>query len=418
MINAFAEFDTRKAMRIRGILAAFVVALSVVLMAGLAQSGADLLRADRAVTDTRRTVTGAEIWDAGPGTEVQLRAITFNMCGGYCNRGSTDLLYHIKAEIAKFQPPAHLIMLQEVCYSQFEWFQSKYAGTYEFSFTPLLTNYPTCGTSNCSVNTDSDPNNDDRRCWIGQVLGARGALGAKEEISLGGENHQLDNNGNPLALPRTFNALCHDVTLVGVPGKVKGCSVHLYAFNDPKGVGDRARSAQAARLASELDEDIDAGKVVVVGGDFNDVPQPHKGPALDSFYRPKTAPGGGIGRFFEADTTDDRDPDGTGPLPSNWAMTVPQCVAPDETCRSGQSTTVDLSPLKEDQRNSKIDYLFFSEATGPGTLSGGPYAMYFGDAARTTIKYKPEEAAKDANGRYLKLSEHTFYRGWATVTVS
>ncbi|MFI8961833.1 endonuclease/exonuclease/phosphatase family protein [Streptomyces sp. NPDC053493] len=404
-------------MRLRGYLAAFVVALSVVLMVGLAQSGADLLRADRAVTDTKRTAVGAEVWDAGPGTQVQLRAVTFNMCGGNCNGGGTDLLPHIESEIARFQPPAHLIMLQEVCYSQFEWFQSRYKDTYEFSFTPMLTNYPSCGASDCSVNMDSDPNNDDNRCWIGQVLGARGTLGLKKEISLGGENHQLDNNGKPLPLPRTFNALCHDVTLVGVPGKVKGCSVHLYAYYDAKGVGDRARSAQAARLASELDADIDAGKVVVVGGDFNAVPQPHKVPVLDSFYRPGAAPGGGIGRFYEADTTDDRDPDGTGPEPVIWTQTDPDCVAPaDETCRSGQSTVVDVSPTEP--RNSKIDYLFFSEATGRATLSAGVYAMYFGDAARTGVKYKPEEAARDSKGDYLKLSDHAFYRGWATVTVS
>ncbi|MFF0558026.1 hypothetical protein [Streptomyces sp. NPDC004266] len=46
----------------RGILAAFAVALSVVLMAGPAQSGADLLRADRAAaTDTERKAA-----DTGP----------------------------------------------------------------------------------------------------------------------------------------------------------------------------------------------------------------------------------------------------------------------------------------------------------------------------------------------------------------
>ncbi|WP_031005286.1 endonuclease/exonuclease/phosphatase family protein [Streptomyces sp. NRRL F-5727] len=403
-------------MRIRGILAAFAVALSVVLMAGLAQSGADWLRADRpAVTQTERTTTDAAA-DAGPGTQVQLRSVTFNMCGGYCNKGGTDLLQHVENEITRFAP-VHLIMLQEVCYSQFEWFQSKYAGTYEFSFTPLLTNYPSCGQSNCVVNEDSDPNNDDRRCWVGQVLGARGALGPKDEIPLGGESHQIDSSGNPIPLPRTFNALCHDATLTGVPGKVKGCSVHLRAWDDPEGVNDRARSAQAARLASELDEDIDAGKVVVVGGDFNSVPQPHKGPALDSFYRSTAAPGGGIGRFYEADTTDDRDPDGTGPDPALWTMPEPDCVAPSTTCRSGESTLLDLSTLDDDQRNSKIDHLFFSEATTTGTLSGGVYPLYFSDAARTKITYNKADAAKDANGKYLKLSDHAFYRGWSTVTV-
>ncbi|MFD8009350.1 endonuclease/exonuclease/phosphatase family protein [Streptomyces sp. NPDC058955] len=404
-------------MRIRGILVAFAVALSVVLMAGLAQSGADLLRADRpAVTDTKRTTAEPKLADVGAETQVQIRSVTFNMCGGFCNKGGTDLLHHVEAEITRFAP-VHLVMLQEVCYSQFEWFQSTYAGTYEFSFTPLLTNYPSCGQTNCAVNEDSDPTNDDRRCWVGQVLGARGTLGAKGEVPLGGESHQIDSDGVLIDLPRTFNALCHDVNLTGIPGKVKGCSVHLRAWDDPQGVNDRARSAQAARLASELDDDIEAGKVVVVGGDFNSVPQPHKGPVLDSFYRPEAAPGGGIGRFYEADTTDDRDPDLDGPDPALWTLPEPDCAAPATTCRSGESTLLDLSTLSADQRNSKIDHLFFSEAATIGSLSGGVYPLYFSDAARTKVVYKKEDAAKDAAGKYLKLSDHAFYRGWATVTV-
>lgn len=99
-------------------------------------------------------------------------------------------------------------------------------------------------------------------------------------------------------------------------------------------------------------------------------------------------------------------------------MPEPDCAAPAKTCRSGQSTTVDPSPADADQRNSKIDYLFFSEATTPETLSGASLPMYFKDAARTEITPHTHDAARDANGKYLKLSEHTFYRGMATVTVS
>jgi hypothetical protein len=401
-------------MKIRGFLGAFVVALSVVLMAGLAQNGADLLRADRATaTDTKQKATDTQLADAGAGTEVELSAATFNMCGGMCNKGGTDKLYHIEKEINSFGDfGPHLIMLQEVCYPQYKWFESKYEGTYDFGFTPLLTNYTGCGVSDCSVNMDSDPTNDDERCWIGQVVGARGTLGPKDLIPLGGENHQINDDGKPLVPARTFNALCYDVTLVGVPGKVKGCSVHLRAFDDANGVNDRARVAQAARLASELDEDIDSGKVVVVGGDFNSLPQPHKSPALDSFYRASAAPGGGIGRFYEADHDDN------GGDPNYWSLTEPDCVAPATSCRSGESTIVDVSPLQADQRNSKIDHIFFSETTAHSTLSGDALPMYFQDAARTNITRDPAKAAKDANGRYLKLSDHTFYRGQATVTVS
>lgn len=387
-------------MRIRGILAAFVVALSVVLMAGLAQNGADLLRPDRAA------VTDAEPADAGPGTEVQLKTVTFNMCGGLCNKGGTDKLNHITKEINDFAP--HLVMLQEVCWQQYEWFDTTHQGTYDFGFTPLLTTYTGCGVSDCSVNTDNDPANDDKRCWIGQVVGARGALGAKDEIPLGGEQYQIKEDSSPVVPARTFNALCHDVALVGVPGKVKGCSVHLRAYPDATQVNERARVAQAARLASELDEDIAAGKVVVVGGDFNTLPQPNKTPALDSFYRAGAMPGGGIGRFYEADHDDN----------TYWNLPEPDCVAPATSCRTGESTIVDVSPLAGDQRNSKIDYIFFSETTAHATLSGDALPMYFKDAARTIITRLPEEAAKDSAGKYLKLSDHTFYRGLATVTVS
>lgn len=144
--------------------------------------GPDLLRADRAVTETKRTATDTSPADAGAGAGVQLRAVTFNMCGGMCNKGGTDELHHIERQISDFQP-VHLIMLQEVCYPQFQWFRNKYEGTYEFGFTPLLTNYTGCGVSDCSVNMDSDPANDDTRCWIGQVVGARGTLGPRTRFS-------------------------------------------------------------------------------------------------------------------------------------------------------------------------------------------------------------------------------------------
>ncbi|MFF8279588.1 hypothetical protein ACF05T_26280 [Streptomyces lateritius] len=42
----------------------------------------------------------------------------------------------------------------------------------------------------------------------------------------------------------------------------------------------------------------------------------------------------------------------------------------DTSCRTGESTLVNLSPLDDDKRNSKIDYIFFSETTAHATLSG------------------------------------------------
>ncbi|MFF8604929.1 endonuclease/exonuclease/phosphatase family protein [Streptomyces sp. NPDC015346] len=399
-------------MKIRGIAAAFVVALAVVLMAGLAQGGADLLRADRAAaTDTQRTSTDTQRADAGNGTEIELRTVSFNMCGGLCNKGGTGKLPLIVDEISEFTP--HLVLLQEVCWPQYEWFKNTYAGTYDFGYTPLLTNYTGCGASDCSVNMDSDPANDDKRCWIGQVVGARGVLGSKDEIPLGGERYQIKQKDGgpvePVSPARTFNALCYDATLDGVSRKVKGCSVHLRAFADDKLVNERARVAQAANLASALDQDIAAGKVVVVGGDFNTLPQPGKTPALDSFYRASAAPGGGIGRFYEADHDDT----------AYWEKPTPLCaVGTDTSCRTGESTIVNLSPLEGDKRNSKIDYIFFSETTAHATLSGDAIPMYLKDAAGTVITHVEAEAAKGTDGKYLKVSEHAFYRGLVTVTAT
>ncbi|MGX1129101.1 endonuclease/exonuclease/phosphatase family metal-dependent hydrolase [Streptomyces glaucescens] len=402
-------------MRERGFLSALVVALSVVLMAGLAHNGADLLRADRAAatdtkrtaTDTKRTATDTKQADAGAGTDIDLKTVSFNMCGGLCNKGGTGKLPHIAKEINDFAP--HLIMLQEVCWPQYEWFENTYEGTYDFRYTPLLTNYTGCGATDCSVNMDSDPANDDKRCWIGQVLGARGALGAEDLIPLGGERYQIKQDGSPVDPARTFNALCYDAVLDGVSRKVKGCSVHLRAFSDDKLVNERARVAQAARLASDLDGDIAAGKVVVVGGDFNTLPQPGKTPALDSFYRASAAPGGGIGRFYEADHDDT----------AYWEKPAFLCAVDTETsCRTGESTIVNLSPLEDDKRNSKIDHIFFSETTAHATLSGDAIPMYFKDAAATVITHFETEAAKGADGKYLKVSDHAFYRGMATVTAT
>lgn len=408
-------------MRIRGILAAFAVALSVVLMAGLAQNGAELLRADRAATDTRtdnRTDTRTDADRSGGttagATTAQLRTVSYNICGGMCNKGGTDKLVHITNKINAFAP--QLVMLQEVCWSQFQSLKNTYAGTYEFGYTTLLTNYTGCGASDCSVNTDADPNNDDTRCWIGQALGARGTLvGEPDKINLGGERHQIaqDNPGDPIEQvnPRTFDALCYDVALTGYTRTVKGCSVHLRAYEDDLKVNRRARIAQAARLASDLDGDVSpapgAGKIVVVAGDFNSAPYPNLDPTTNAFYRSDAKPGEGWGRFYEADSDDH----------NYYTQPVPDCVVgSDATCRTGESTILHESPTKD--HNSKIDYIFYSETTDTASLSGDAIPMYLTDAQGTGVTEDRTKAAVGADGKYLRLSDHAFYQGLATVRAS
>ncbi|MEV4759716.1 endonuclease/exonuclease/phosphatase family protein [Micromonospora sp. NPDC049559] len=299
---------------------------------------------------------------------VGLKTVTHNICGGECRKGTTDSLPVIADLIDAYRP--HLVMLQEVCWPQFEWFggHAFASGTYQFGYTTLLTNYTGCGATSCAVNEDTDPANDDRRCWIGQVVGARGTLSNRDEIALGGERYQISEDH--FVNPRTFTALCYDASLAELGTRVvKGCSVHLRAFHDPTNINGRARIAQAASLASNLDGDIAVGKIVVVGGDFNSHPTDT---AMDALYRPQTAPGRGWGLFYEADQDD-----------SNYYAAG--CPATATACRSGAKTVAVAT---------KYDYLFFSETVDPASVSGLPVDV--GDS----------------------VSDHDFYRGLVEVRTS
>ncbi|MFI9344712.1 hypothetical protein ACIG0D_26115 [Streptomyces sp. NPDC052773] len=135
------------------------------------------------MSDTERSGTGA-----ANATTVGLRTVSPNICGDLCNNGKTDKLPYIPEQIDNYAP--HLVMMQEVCRSQSEWFKGHRftSGTYQFEFTPLLTNYSKCaGGADCTVNEDSDPANDNKLCEVGQVLGARGVLSNTDKIDLGGE---------------------------------------------------------------------------------------------------------------------------------------------------------------------------------------------------------------------------------------
>ncbi|MFH8935747.1 endonuclease/exonuclease/phosphatase family protein [Streptomyces griseosporeus] len=392
----------------RGMVTAFAVAFAVVLMAGLAQGGIGLLRggtaARGAVSETERVDRSTA--GATSATTVDLKTVSHNICGGSCNNGQTDKLPYITAEIDRYAP--HLVMLQEVCWSQYQWFKGHAftSGTYQFEYTPMMTNYAKCaGTGvDCTVNEDSDPNNNDQRCWVGQVLGARGVLSNRDEIDLGGERYQIAKDANTGATrfmpPRDFTALCYDVALADLPNRVvKGCSTHLRAFQDDRLINQRARTAQAARLASDLDGDIAQGKIVVVGGDFNSYAFPNLTPAMNAFYRPDAAPGGGWGVFYEADHDDT----------AYWTLPAPDCVVgTDTSCRSGESTIVDESPTIT--HNTKYDYIFYSETSDPASLSGKPVPLYLRDAGGKILL--------DAEGKYQMVSDHAFYRGLATVKAS
>ncbi|MFF9276954.1 endonuclease/exonuclease/phosphatase family protein [Streptomyces griseosporeus] len=399
----------------RRILAAFAVALAVVLLAGLSQSGTDMLRSERAAaTDTDRPVTrtaGADTVSFG------LRTVSFNMAGGQYSHGATTTLPQVATKIDAFQP--HLVMLQEVCWSQYEWLRTRYAGTYDFGYTPLISTYTGCGVNDCSVNADSDPSNDDKRCWIGQVLGGRGALSNRDEVALGGERHQINQaDGGPVTQvkpERKFTALCYDVALADLPDRtVKGCSVHLRAFADDALINLRARTAQAARLASDLDGDIAAHKIVVVGGDFNSTPEngnsrvPRRNPTMNAFYRPETQPGGGWGVFYEADQADQR----FWQFPDERPCVASTTVA--SGCRSGERTVTDddfveaEAPGEAAVEGTKYDYIFYSELTGPTKISGDPFYLFVKDAAGNNVK--------NPDGTDKRVSDHAFYQAVGQVS--
>lgn len=383
--------------RFTGLLAA---ALAVVLTAGAAQAqvGTDIDRTSGRNAATAATATSAAGQRTGPTaangttgtttlagqnadpadstgttavTSAALKVISHNICGGAsCGvRGATAPLASVESLIDDYSP--HLILLQEVCWSQYESLRTHTftAGTYQFGYTVMMDDYTGCGVSDCSVNNDTDPSNDNKQCWTGQVVAARGTLTNRDEINLGGERHQLNNDGNPVNPPRTFNALCYDTVLTGFSSRtVKACTVHMRAFHDPAGEADRARTAQAARLASDLDGDIAAGKIVVVAGDFNSHPY---SPAMNAFYRMDTNVEHGWGRFYEADQDDTRYYNST------------YCSSTATSCRSGERTV---------GAATKYDYIFYSETTDPASVSGLPI----------------DES----------MSDHCFYRGSALVRVS
>lgn len=350
-----------------GLLAA---ALAVILLAGPANGDVGGAGSRSTATTDAPPDAPAGPDDVGTAATVGLRVISHNICGGAScdNRGATAPLSSVTTLIDDFQP--HLFMLQEVCWSQYQFLAAHEfsSGPYQMGFTVMIHNYTGCGVADCSVNEDEDPNNDNKQCWTGQLLAAKGTISNRDEIPLGGERHQVNKDGNPVIPPRKFNALCYDVALAGFTRTVKGCSVHMRAFADPAGESKRARTAQTARLASDLDGDIAAGKIVVVGGDFNSVPTD---PAMNAFYRLDTNVENAWGRFYEADQDD------------KTYYNSAYCSQTAAACRSG-AKTIGVS--------SKLDYIFYSETTDATSVSGLPI----------------DES----------MSDHWFYRGLANVRAS
>jgi endonuclease/exonuclease/phosphatase family protein len=312
---------------------------------------------------------------AGTGT---LRVLSHNICGGSScgNLGSVAALRPLESRMAAYAP--QIVMLQEVCWSQYQSLKSTYAGTYAWEMSTMLDDYSGCAPAgtDCSVNNDSSTTNDNPACYTGIVLGTKGTLSNRNEIDLGGDRYQIaddDNGVRTRVKPRTFHALCYDVTLTAPTTSrvLTACSTHLRAFQDDDLINRRARAAEAYTLTSDLDYDIyGRGRTAIVGGDLNSGLQDQ---AMSAFYTPKlnnsnvSVPAGQTngGSFVEADEDDNNYCSGT-------------------YCRAAQPTCCRFPYDPNTNPGSvKYDYIFVGDrTTGPGNgthqsdvtdISGGVY---------------------------------------------
>lgn len=258
----------------------------------------------------------------------RLKAISHNICGG-CEPGSLDTpVDPTIAEIESWKP--HLVMLQEVCYEQYEYVASKLAPEYNAVFIAMQHDK-----SKCERGT---PGEDLR--W-GQVLLARGPMTGREEVDLDGDTHDARN--------RHFTGLCYDVTVGGFgTNEVKACVTHIRAFANITGQPwhARGRFVQHAKLAEAMDDDLyEEGQIVVLGGDFNAEPELS---TMDPIYKlDHDGDPTGYGAFLEADQDD-------------ATFFTGSCTT---NCRTGQPTS---------HSGRKIDYIFFaSDRHDVSGLSGG-----------------------------------------------
>lgn len=259
-----------------------------------------------------------------PEATVELRAITHNICGSPCHGGDPSATDALLEQIGPDRFDPHIVMLQEVCFSQYEHLMAELGDGYAGDFSPMVER------TGCGGDSPEQRQQ-------GQVLIAKGTMANADVIDLDGDSYGNDG--------KDYTALCYDLTLTDVDlaaGKVKACSTHIRAFKDELW-HVRARWAQLGKLAAEMDDDLFADdQVVVLGGDLNTTPEQR---SLDPLYQlAADNDPNGLGAFVEADQTD---PD--------------LCSDPAPGCRSGDPT--------KDTR--KLDYIFFDAQHARGRLSGG-----------------------------------------------
>ncbi|MER8232583.1 endonuclease/exonuclease/phosphatase family protein [Streptomyces sp. NPDC094049] len=255
-------------------------------------------------------------------TPQSLRFVSYNICGHSCAEGQGpavggyDNAQRIAAVVAEASGPwkADQIHLQEVCQGQYDELSTKLA-PYGFSgrFAATVTGKASiCG-----------------GFAYGVAVFVKGAVVQTKTIELtqGTEKERI-------RVPCVKTLYQSRVSWA--------CSVHLYWDDNP------VRDAEAADLRWQAEAWERAGTPVVLGGDFNSLPED---PMMDGFYGPAVG-GSAKGLFTEADQSDTD--------PGN----LPACTPGATVCRGGEPTFTGRGcpPITtpETLTDCKIDYIFFS----------------------------------------------------------
>lgn len=252
-------------------------------------------------------------------TRPSVKAISHNIAGGMISKGAPAAIDYVEAQTRAWDPD--VVMLQEVCESQFESFKTRFP-TWNVKFAPMLAakDYSSC-----------------RGGALGNVLASKWRMSDVTATGLG------------TAFDRKFNLLCADIAKSGVrAGGLRACVTHLRAWSDDE--AEPMRTRQTAKIRQTLLERITKRKqLVVVGGDFNAVP--HSKPLNNVYHQKLNGKFNGPGLFREADQTD-----------KSFFKNAPRSVecSPGH-CRTGQPTFA----------KRKLDYIFFSRSCAGGALSGG-----------------------------------------------
>lgn len=269
----------------------------------------------------------------------RLKVLTNNIAGGLINDGNPAALDSVQAEITSYQPD--VVMLEEVCDSQYTDFQQRFEGWYT-TYTQMRNHHPRCIFSGVAGGGQQ-----------GQVLASKWPMTNITTTVLGGEDYGVPNKTDP----KVFKLMCADLAITGVAKPVHACVTHLRAFNTA--AAEKARTAQTAKIRSTLAPYTNTSQAVVVSGDFNSGPDRLPN---DNMYRlDRKGQLRGKGAFYEADQSDRKY------FPAKQKRGSVTCSK--KYCRSGQPTHWGGA---DNTYTSKLDYVFFSakSVVGANRVSG------------------------------------------------